>query len=53
MPLIGKLHHYTFHVDLTWEKAENFKDALKAITAFASNIIILGEYEKQDFNKLA
>jgi prephenate dehydratase len=53
MPLIGKLHHYTFHVDLTWEKAENFKDALKAITTFASNIIILGEYEKQDFNKLA
>jgi prephenate dehydratase len=53
MPLVGKLHHYTFHVDLTWQKIDNYKAALQAITAFATNIIILGEYEKQDFNNLS
>lgn len=53
MPVIGKPYEYTFHVDLTWEKYEDYQNALKAMTAFAKDIIILGEYEKQDFNNLS
>ncbi len=52
-PVIGKPYQYTFHVDLTWDSKSNYDEALKAITTFATDIIILGEYEKGDFNNLA
>jgi prephenate dehydratase len=52
VPVIGKPYQYAFHVDVTWENKSNYNEALKAITTFATDIIILGEYEKGDFNTL-
>ncbi|MCX6181009.1 MAG: prephenate dehydratase [Bacteroidetes bacterium] len=52
VPVIGKPYQYAFHVDVTWENKGNYDEALKAITTFATDIIILGEYEKGDFNTL-
>ena len=52
VPVVGKPYQYAFHVDLIWEDKNAYDVALKAITTFATDIIILGEYEKGDFNNL-
>ncbi|MFM7023144.1 MAG: prephenate dehydratase [Flavobacteriales bacterium] len=53
VPVVGKPYQYAFHVDLVWDDRKQYDDALNAITTFATDIIILGEYEKGDFNNLS
>lgn len=46
VPKIGKPNEYTFHVDIEWEKAENYDRAIHQVLKCASSLSILGEYEK-------
>lgn len=44
VPVIGKPNEYTFHVDIEWEKSENYDRAIHQVLKSASSLSILGEY---------
>ena len=44
VPVIGKPNEYTFHVDVEWEKIENYERAIHLILKNVSSLSILGEY---------
>ena len=46
VPVIGKPNEYTFHVDIEWEKPENYNKALHQVLKSVSSLAILGEYER-------
>jgi prephenate dehydratase len=46
VPKIGKPNEYTFHVDIEWEKGENYDKAIHQVLKGASSLSILGEYIK-------
>lgn len=46
VPKIGKPNEYTFHVDIEWEKSENYDNAIHQVLKSASSLSILGEYQK-------
>lgn len=46
VPKIGKPNEYTFHVDIEWEKGENYDKAIHQVLKSASSLSILGEYIK-------
>lgn len=46
VPKLGKPNEYTFHVDIEWEKAENYDRAIHQVLKSASSLSILGEYQK-------
>ncbi|WP_297095394.1 prephenate dehydratase [uncultured Draconibacterium sp.] len=46
VPKIGKPNEYTFHVDIEWEKPENYDKAIHQVLKCASSLSILGEYQK-------
>ncbi|WP_297087604.1 prephenate dehydratase [uncultured Draconibacterium sp.] len=46
VPKIGKPNEYTFHVDIEWEKGENYDKAIHQVLKSASSLSILGEYQK-------
>ncbi|WP_321372739.1 prephenate dehydratase [uncultured Draconibacterium sp.] len=46
VPKIGKPNEYTFHVDIEWEKPENYDRAIHQVLKSASSLSILGEYQK-------
>ena len=46
VPKIGKPNEYTFHVDIEWEKGENYDKAIHQVLKGASSLSILGEYKK-------
>uniref|UniRef100_UPI0032169112 prephenate dehydratase n=1 Tax=uncultured Draconibacterium sp. TaxID=1573823 RepID=UPI0032169112 len=46
VPKIGKPNEYTFHVDIEWEKSENYDRAIHQVLKSASSLSILGEYIK-------
>ncbi|WP_319512619.1 prephenate dehydratase [uncultured Draconibacterium sp.] len=46
VPKIGKPNEYTFHVDIEWEKPENYDRAIHQVLKCASSLSILGEYQK-------
>ncbi|MCY1722849.1 prephenate dehydratase [Prolixibacteraceae bacterium Z1-6] len=46
VPKIGKPNEYTFHVDIEWEKGENYDRAIHQVLKSASSLSILGEYTK-------
>lgn len=46
VPKIGKPNEYTFHVDIEWEKGENYDKAIHQVLKSASSLSILGEYKK-------
>lgn len=50
VPIIGKPNEYTFHVDIEWEKAENYDRAIHQVLKGASSLSILGEYVRGNLN---
>ena len=46
VPVIGKPNEYTFHVDIEWEKPENYDKAIHQVLKSASSLSILGEYNR-------
>ena len=50
VPIIGKPKEYTIHVDIEWEKAENYDRAIHHVLKSASSLSILGEYVKGELS---
>lgn len=50
VPILGKPNEYTFHVDVEWEKAENYDRAIHQVLKSASSLSILGEYKRGQLN---
>jgi len=50
VPIIGKPNEYTFHVDVEWEKSENYDRAIHQVLKSASSLSILGEYKRGELN---
>mgnify|MGYP000421625372 CR=1 FL=1 len=50
VPIIGKPNEYTFHVDIEWEKPENYDRAIHQVLKNASSLSILGEYKRGELN---
>jgi prephenate dehydratase len=46
VPIMGKPNEYTIHVDIEWEKTENYDKAIHQVLKSASSLSILGEYTK-------
>lgn len=46
VPIIGKPNEYNFHIDIEWEKSENYDKAIHQVLKSASSLSILGEYRK-------
>ena len=46
VPIIGKPSEYDFHVDIEWDKGENYDKAIHQVLKSASSLSILGEYQK-------
>ncbi len=46
VPIIGKPNEYNFHVDIEWEKLENYEKAIPQVLKKVSSLAILGEYER-------
>lgn len=46
VPIIGKPNEYNFHIDIEWEKGENYDKAIHQVLKSASSLSILGEYKK-------
>jgi prephenate dehydratase len=44
VPIIGKPDEYSFHVDLEWEKPENYEHAIHTVLKNVTSLTILGEY---------
>jgi len=50
VPIIGKPNEYTFHVDVEWEKPENYDHAIHQVLKSASSLSILGEYVRGELS---
>lgn len=50
VPIIGKPNEYTFHVDIEWEKPDNYDRAIHQVLKCASSLSILGEYKRGELN---
>jgi prephenate dehydratase len=50
IPIIGKPNEYTIHVDIEWDKPENYDRAIHQVLKSASSLSILGEYERGETN---
>ena len=50
VPIIGKPIEYAIHVDIEWEKTENYDKAIHQVLKSATSLSILGEYKKGDLN---
>lgn len=48
VPVIGKPNEYSIHVDIEWEKPENYDRALHQALKSVSSLAILGEYERSE-----
>lgn len=46
MPIMGRDWEYQFYADLMFDDYDWYKESLKAITPFTSELGVLGEYEK-------
>jgi prephenate dehydratase len=46
VPIIGKPNEYNFHIDIEWEKLENYEKAIPQVLKRVSSLAILGEYER-------
>jgi prephenate dehydratase len=46
VPIIGKPNEYNFHVDIEWERLENYEKAIPQVLKRVSSLAILGEYER-------
>jgi prephenate dehydratase len=52
VPILGKPYQYSFHVDLEWERDEDYRRALGEFASHAVNLIHFGEYTKGEKPKV-
>lgn len=45
-PILGKPYEYFFHVDVEYDKTEDYKESISQILHLVSNLNILGEYQR-------
>ena len=50
VPIVGKPNEYTIHVDLEWEKPDNYDRAIHQVLKSASSLSILGEYVRGELD---
>ena len=50
IPIIGKPNEYTIHVDIEWDKPENYDKAIHQVLKCASSLSILGEYKRAELD---
>ncbi|MBN4062313.1 MAG: prephenate dehydratase [Flavobacteriales bacterium] len=50
VPIMGKPYEYSFHVDLEWTDYNDYEKALQTVLKKASNVSVLGEYQKGEFS---
>lgn len=50
VPIIGKPKEYTIHVDIEWEKEENYDKAIHQVLKSSTSLSILGEYIRGELN---
>ncbi len=50
VPIVGKPNEYTIHVDLEWEKLDNYDRAIHQVLKSASSLSILGEYVRGELD---
>ena len=50
VPIIGKPKEYTIHVDIEWEKPENYDKAIHQVLKSATSLSILGEYVRGELS---
>lgn len=48
VPIVGKPNEFTFHVDIEWEKLENYDKAVHQVLKSVSSLSVLGEYIRGD-----
>ncbi|RYD86887.1 MAG: prephenate dehydratase, partial [Sphingobacteriales bacterium] len=46
MPVLGKRNEYNFYVDIEWEEAKQYDNAIRQILKYTHNFNILGEYQR-------
>ena len=46
VPIIGRPNEYSFHVDIEWDKTENYERSIHSILKHVSSLSILGEYKQ-------
>lgn len=46
IPIIGRLHEYSFHLDVEWKKRKDYEASLKIALRQVKNLNVLGEYKK-------
>ena len=50
IPIVGKPNEYTIHVDIEWDKPENYDKAIHQVLKCASSLSILGEYKRAELD---
>ena len=50
IPIVGKPNEYTIHVDIEWDKPENYDKAIHQVLKCVSSLSILGEYKKAELD---
>jgi prephenate dehydratase len=48
MPVLGKRNEYNFYVDVEWEQAQQYDNAIRQVLKHTHNFNIMGEYLKND-----
>ncbi|MFD0794375.1 prephenate dehydratase [Mucilaginibacter litoreus] len=48
MPVLGRRNEYNFYVDIEWEEAKQYDNAIRQILKYTHNFNILGEYQKYE-----
>lgn len=46
IPIVGKPHEYSFHLDIEWKNKKNYNQAMQAVIRQVHNLNVLGEYKK-------
>lgn len=50
IPILGKPYEYAFHIDVEWNKTEDYRNALQDVLKYVANLSVLGEYKKGEFD---
>jgi prephenate dehydratase len=48
MPVLGKRNEYNFYVDIEWNEARQYDNAIRQILKYTHNFNILGEYQRYE-----
>jgi prephenate dehydratase len=48
MPVLGKRNEYNFYVDVEWNNAKQYDNAIRQVLQYTQNFTILGEYQRHE-----